>query len=65
MEKNMRDKLRGLIIGSGKSMEAVAREMGITRQTLSTRINGRKDFTLGEMKRFAASVGKDAKEIFF
>ena len=65
LDEKMANRLRGLMAESGKSMEAVAQEMKITRATLSSRINGRRDFTRVEMEQFAQIVGRKPQDIFF
>lgn len=65
LDEKMSNKLRGLMTESGKTMETVAQEMDITRATLSSRINGHRDFSRIEMERFAQSVGRRPQDIFF
>lgn len=65
MDESMGRKLRALIVSSGKTTEEIAKEMDISRVTLSSRINGHRDFSRVEMERFAQSVGRKPQDIFF
>jgi len=58
-------KLKALIVENGLSIERVAKIMGMGRPTLSTRINGKTDFTRKEMEFFANIVGHNPATIFF
>ena len=42
-------KLKGLIVLSGKTQKEVAKEVGMSTNTLSNKINGNREFTVGEV----------------
>lgn len=46
-------------------MDEIAKEMNISRPTLSARINGKRDFSREEMEKFAMIVGEKPQNIFF
>lgn len=49
---------------AGYTMNQVAKELGITRRTLSNKINGITDFTLSEAIAIKKLLGKTLDEIF-
>lgn len=65
LDERMERKLKSLIVNSGKTMEQVAKEMHMSRPTLSARINGKQDFSRLEMESFARCVGGSPTQIFF
>ncbi len=65
VNEDMSRKLRALIVSTGKTMDEIAKEMNISRPTLSSRINGRRDFSREEMEKFANIVGEKPQNIFF
>lgn len=65
LDERMERKLKSLIVNSGKTMEQVAKEMHMSRPTLSKKINGKQDFSFSEMKAFAKSVEENPVKIFF
>jgi len=65
LSKAMSARLKGLLIGAGHTTESFARQMGLSRATLSHRINGKSDFTKSEMEAFARIVQQDPQQIFF
>lgn len=42
-------KLKGLIVSAGMTQKEVAKEAGMSTNTLSNKINGTRDFTVGEV----------------
>lgn len=64
VNEDMSRKLRALIVSTGKTMDEIAKEMNISRPTLSSRINGRRDFSREEMEKFANIVGEKPQNIF-
>ena len=42
-------KLKGLIIAAGMTQKEVAKKIGISTNTLSNKINGVREFTVGEV----------------
>ena len=58
-------RFNGLMVAAGYSIGSLADKLGMSRATLSSRINGKTDFARREMEQIAAIFGKDAKEIFF
>lgn len=65
VDESMSRKLRALIVSTGKTMDEIAKEMNISRPTLSARINGKRDFSREEMEKFAMIVGEKPQNIFF
>lgn len=63
-EKESR-KLKALIVNAGFGIGIVAGKMGMSRATLSSRINGKTDFTRNEMERFAEIINGNPNDIFF
>ena len=44
-------KLKGLIVLAGKTQKEVAKEVAMSTNTLSNKINGTREFTVGEVIR--------------
>lgn len=65
LDEKISRRLKALIVNSGKTMEQVAKEMHMSRPTLSKKINGKQDFSFSEMKAFAKSVEENPVKIFF
>jgi len=63
-EKESR-KLKALIVNAGFDIGMVAIKMNMSRPTLSTRINGKTDFTRSEMELFASIFNEKPENIFF
>jgi len=58
-------KLKALIVNAGLDIGTVAIKMNMSRPTLSTRINGKTDFTRSEMELFASIFNVKPESIFF
>lgn len=58
-------KLKALIVNAGLDIGTIAVKMNMSRPTLSTRINGRTDFTRSEMELFAKILNEKPENIFF
>ncbi len=57
--------LKAKIMNAGLDIGIVAREMGISRATLSSRVNGKTDFSRSEMEHFAEILKEKPQNIFF
>lgn len=61
------NKLKGAIVEHEKTVEALAKEIGIDRVTLYRKLKGESDFTIGEADAIVKSLSlsaEDAKAIF-
>ena len=58
-------RFNGFMVAAGYNIGRLAEEIGVSRATLSSRINGRSDFTRSEMEEIAAILGRSPEEIFF
>ena len=58
-------KIKSFIAGAGYSITSLAKEIGMTRESLSARINGKIDFEREEMNKIADKVGANPADIFF
>lgn len=65
MGENDIRRFNSFLVGAGYNISTLAAIMGMSRATLSSRINGHTDFTRREMEEIATLFGKDASEIFF
>lgn len=65
MSKECSNNLKSLIVKAGLDMTTTAEKMGMSRPTLSGRINGKTDFSRTEMERFAKIVNANPAVIFF
>ena len=61
----MSRRLRSLLVSKGLTLREMSKKMGMSRPTLSTKINGKTDFTRTEMELFATILGKKPRDIFF
>ncbi len=60
------NKLKGKMVEKEMSQEKLAKELGITVQTLNSKLNSRTQFTLAEVVRITDILEiSDPKEIFF
>jgi len=57
--------LKAKIMNAGLDIGIVARKMGISRATLSSRVNGKTDFSRSEMEHFAEILKEKPQNIFF
>ena len=58
-------KIKSFIAGAGYTISSLACEVGMTRESLSARINGKVDFGRNEMSKIADKIGVKPAEIFF
>lgn len=58
-------RFNGFMVAAGYNIGRLAKEIGMSRATLSSRINGKSDFTRSEMEEIAAILGRSPEEIFF
>ena len=69
MEKYMSRKntlhFKGEMVRAGYTIGSLATELGISRSTLSSRINGITDFLKSEMERIGELFCKPPADIFF
>lgn len=57
-------KVKGLIVENDINQEILAKEIGITREMINRKINGRSNFTLNEAFTIANYFNKTVDEIF-
>ena len=65
LSKEQTCQLKGLIISAGLDISKMADRMKMSRQTLSSRINGKIDFSKSEMEAFASILETKPDNIFF
>ena len=63
-EENTR-KVKSYIVGAGYTISSLLKAIGMTRESLSSRVNGKTDFSRREMSAIADKLGKKPEEIFF
>lgn len=59
LTENETNSIKSLIVKRGLDIGLVAKKMNISRATLSSRVNGKTDFTRTEMEKFSEII--DAK----
>ena len=57
-------RIKAAIVGAGQTIGSVASAIGVSRATLSSKINGRIDFSRTEMEKIAQILGLPASQIF-
>lgn len=57
-------RIKAYIVESGHSIASLAKEIGMTRESLSSRINGKVDFGRNEMTKIAMVLEKKPEEVF-
>ncbi len=57
-------RIRGAIVGAGYSIATAADAIGMSRATLSAKVNGRSDFSRSEMESLARLLGVSPYKIF-
>lgn len=70
MKKNLMScedvrRFNSYLAAAGYNIGKLAKELGMSRATLSSRINGKTDFNRSEMEAISKKLGKTAAEIFF
>lgn len=60
----MKEKLRKVLEGFGHTQNDLAELLGITYQSVSIKINGKKDFTQSEMKKIADMYKLNAEQVY-
>lgn len=58
-------RFNSFLVAAGYNIGQLAEEIGMSRATLSSRINGKSDFARSEMEKIAAILGHRPEEIFF
>ena len=58
-------KIKSYVVGAGYNITTLAKEIGMTRESLSARINGIVDFSREEMRQVAKCIGVKPEVIFF
>lgn len=57
------NRLRGKIAGAGMTQRILAKKIGVSENTLNHKINGKRDFTIGEIDRICSALNiSDAEE---
>lgn len=64
LSKDDTRRIKAAIVGAGHSIASVADALGMSRATLSNKVNGRSDFTRGEMEAIANLLHEDPSKIF-
>lgn len=57
-------KLKGLIVEHGINQCVLAKLLGVTRETINNKINGKVNFTLPEAVKISKYFNKDIEKIF-
>lgn len=57
-------RFKSYMVGAGFSIKSLAENIGMARESLSARINGKVDFSRNEMINIAALFKKAPEEIF-
>lgn len=57
-------KLKGLIVEYGINQNILANLLGVTRETINNKINGKVNFTLSEAIKISKYFNKDIEKIF-
>ena len=57
-------KLKGARVEKGLTQEDMAKRIGISTYSYLMKENGKRDFTLTEMKKICEILGKELSEIF-
>lgn len=57
-------KLKGARVEKGLTQEDMAERIGISTYSYLMKENGKRDFTLNEMKKICEILGKELSEIF-
>lgn len=65
LTENETNSIKSLIVKRGLDIGLVAKKMNISRATLSSRVNGKTDFTRTEMEKFSEIIDAKAEVIFF
>ncbi len=58
-------RLNGFLVAAGYNIGTLAEKVGMSRATMSSRINGKTDFARSEMEKIADVLGRSPSEIFF
>ena len=58
-------RFNSFLVASGYNIGTLAADIGVSRATLSSRVNGRTDFSRREMEKIAKILGHTPTEIFF
>ncbi len=58
-------RFNGFLVAAGYNVGTLANNIGVSRATLSSRINGKTDFSRCEMEKIAKLFHRRPEEIFF
>ena len=58
-------RFNSFLVAAGYNIGSLAEEIGMSRATLSSRINGKTDFARSEMEKIASILVHRPEEIFF
>lgn len=64
MTKEDTQRFKSYMVGAGYTITTLAKSIGMARESLSARINGRVDFGRNEMVSIAKKLNKTPTEIF-
>lgn len=69
MEKYLSDsqkrKIMSHVVNGGYNITTLAKAIGMTRESLSARMNGKVDFSRAEMESISACLEEKPEDIFF
>lgn len=57
-------RIKATMVAAGHSISSAAQALGVSRATLSAKVNGKSDFSRSEMEAFARLLGMPPGEIF-
>lgn len=58
-------RFNSLLVAKGYNIGSLAKAIGMSRATLSSRINGKTDFSRSEMEKIAKALDSRPEKIFF
>ena len=58
-------RLKSYMVAAGYTITSLAKEVGMGREVLSTRVNGKTDFSRNEMMKIADVLNERPETIFF
>ena len=65
MTEQEKFKIKSFIVGAGYTITSLSQKIGMSRESLSARINGKIDFGRNEMTVIANELHTKPEEIFF
>lgn len=60
---SLSSEIRAELVRQGSDIESLARSVGVSRQTLSKKLNSHVEFTYGEVQRISQSLGLSLVEL--